>query len=414
MSPDGWSVALDTTVEQVFRQRDDSGEPWVDVLNATTQTPLGWETVQDYAAWPTPANARYLVPLGSLRAARACVSGYGGLRPLKQRVTRRGLGELLSRAPRLLEAGRLKVVRRADHDADGLLLTEWIGGRIGVPDVQLGIPIRSLDPHSKPTVQLVTPAGATVGFTKLGWSRSARTRVSHEAAAYRWLSCHASGSLRLPRVVDDGQWQGRALLTTRPLPSDARLVRNRDYDSTFHVLRSLSSSQRFSPLGSSPAATALASRVAALRQAGVFPLAAELETAVHRLLAHHGEVGLLHGALHGDWVPWNLALRAGELWAWDLEHWSPCAPVGLDVVLGMTQAVVYKRGVTVAAAMALTTTQIMEQLSLLGLGSSARRAVLDLGRVEVAVRAAELFELSRGWQTGFDSGVFVAVLGAVT
>lgn len=405
-----WSPELEATVDQVFRSTDATGAT-VEVLDAREAVPPGRRVVERYRVWPSASRARYVYPADAPRAARAMLAGYGRLRSRRESVARAAVA-LSARGP--LGGDELLVTVPDDAGTDGLL-SRWLQDALGVPALRLGVPVRSLDPHSKPTVQLVSPDGSTVGFTKVGATPSAQERVAQEERGYALLAPASETSrVQVPAVLHAGDWSGRRTLTTVPVPRGARLVDGRSYDASLDALPLLGAGPwATADLAGSPTGQDLAARAARLVELGA-PHARHLAAAADAVLDQDGGTVLVHGALHGDWVPWNLAVEGPTWWAWDLEHARASAPLGLDAVLGLAQQHVHAgAGRSIAAAVDATRARARDVLGRLGVGGHAADTVLRVGRLEVALRAAEVYDPARGWQTGMDDAGFVALVSAL-
>lgn len=406
MTGSHWSPELVATVDQVFRVRS-SDELIVDVVPAGTAPRREWQVVERYFAWPSASHARYLVPADAPRAARTLLTGYGHLRSARSQAVRSAVAAA-ARGP--LRGEQLHVVQRIDAPEDARLST-WMACVLNAPETRIGIPVRSLDPHSKPTVQVVSPSGETLGFTKLGATPSARTRVADEERGYGLLASNTSSRVQVPTVMHAAEWYGRRTLTTTPLPLRARLIGAAAYQESFAALLALGrSSWQVASLGESPTGRELVRRSERLLSHNT-PHSNDLAAAVQTVMKTDGETKLVHGVLHGDWVPWNLAVAGRDLWAWDLEHSRASAPLGLDVVLGMIQQQAHDGSRSTIAGATLSTEPAARQvLSTLGLGATAIETTLRVGRLEVALRAAELWDMTRGWQAGLDDVGFRALL----
>jgi hypothetical protein len=354
-----------------------------------------------YRAVPSVAHARYLVPLGSRAAGRSAVRGYGRLRSLRQQAGR-DLAQIVVGATTPASGDVLRVPRT------GTDLASHLASVLGL-ELQLGLPVRTRNPHSKPTLQLLTQDGATHAFCKVARTPGARTRLHAEREGLLRLARTPTTRLRVPTVLHSGTWRGRELLVTAPLPPDARLCTPRSFPSTFPLLFELLDTARVDALADSPWWQDLAQRIDALTGAGA--VVRESVARAHAVLGDSsGATALMTGPVHGDWVPWNLAVRGQEVWCWDLEHSRACAPFGHDVVLGMLLVQTHLRGMRLHQAHAAVWPRALQSLGELGLSRASAMLAVRTSLLELVVRSAEVADDELGWQPGLTPDLLLKVL----
>ena len=103
------------------------------------------------------------------------------------------------------------------------------------------------------------------------------------------------------------------------------------------------------------------------------------------------------GRSHGDWVPWNVARDGARTWAWDWEHSGEDEAVCLDLVHWHQFVARERSGHDLTASIALAERRAARDLAALGFTVEQRRALVALGRLHVAARAAELYRASGRW-----------------
>jgi hypothetical protein len=184
--------------------------------------------------------------------------------------------------------------------------------------------------NRKPVLQLLSPAGETFAFVKVGVDPLTCRLVRAEGAALDTLAAAGLTAVTAPRALHRGQWRGLELLVQSALP----VWRHRRPLTAELVQRA---QREVAAIGGTPAGALAASaywaqltdRVAALP---VSPAAGELAALLPALAASAGDVELTLGAWHGDWTPWNSAAVGGTLMVWDWERFDTGVPAGFDAV----------------------------------------------------------------------------------
>ncbi|MCD0447820.1 hypothetical protein LO762_01220 [Actinocorallia sp. API 0066] len=348
--------------------------------------PSGYRAVATYAVVPSAARAQFLVPLASRRVAAASLLRYNALRPVKTRVVRGVLGGGL-----LLGAGvmlpRLTVSLPDGVAEDDALICGYLGAALGRP-VVFGVGVRPVDPNSKPTLQLFSPAGESVGYAKVGWNAATRGLAASEAAAITALPELAAA--RVPSVLHHGTWRGLTVTVTAPLPARVRGHRDPDRPPPLDLSRALAEPLSYGTLEGSPFWKRLLEDVSGPPgDASDEEFRAALRGALDRVAALHGTAEREFGRWHGDWVPWNLGTHRGVPQVFDWEHSAPGVPFGLDLLHWRFQVALVLRGRPLAsAALAVRESAAAE----LGDPSAA-----DLYLLEMAARTWRLRRGGGGW-----------------
>ncbi|MFV2011093.1 MULTISPECIES: hypothetical protein [unclassified Micromonospora] len=368
-----------------------------------------------YAVVPSPARARFLLPLGPRRVTAASVWAYNALRPLRVRLPRALLG--LAARTGVLQVTRPAVltVSAGPGSAGQLTLVDDLAAHSGGARWYAAIGVRPPDPNHKPTVQLFDAAGRPRGYAKIGWNDATRELVRAEAAALAAVAPVAGvGEYPMvPRLLAAGEWSGQAVTVVEPLPADVRGVGVGEPPQVAAVLavarrggapaapRPLAGSAFLDRLRRSAAAAAGDSdgTAADAAAAGALdPLAGRrLAAAVERLAERFEQVRVEFGHWHGDWVPWNLGRYAGRLVAWDWEHSGPDVPVGFDLAHDAFQRKLVLDGAPAASAAAAVDAQLHRLAPALGVDAERRRLIVQSYLIEMWLRTWRLAAGGAGW-----------------
>jgi len=328
---------------------------------------------RSYLILPSLARPRLLVPRRTRRAAGGAVRGYGEQSSAARRVAvRLAAAALTAGAGDPLLRDRLEVTgvdTIEDHLAREL-------GRPVLVSLHLG-PARA---NRKPVLQLLDPGGGTVGFAKVATTALAGRLVAAETETLRTLARAGLTRLTPPRVLSAGPWRGLDILVQSPLPvrqprrpAPARLaaataevaavggITTQPLDGPYLAgLR-----ERVAALPAGPARDGLAAALDELRPAGT---------------------ALRIGSWHGDWTPWNTAVVADTVLAWDWERFAAGVPVGFDALHYDLQPRALGRVDAAGAAAADSVRRAPELLAPLGVPAGSAPAVAVLYLVEILTR----------------------------
>ena len=274
---------------------------------------------------PGLRDPRLVVPAGR-RPAAAAVRRYGEPGSARSALATRALSAALATGigPRLL---RDRVTVRVPPGAETIesRLSSMLGQRV-VISVHLG----AARANRKPVLQLLTPAGETIGFAKVGVNPLTSDLVRGEHGALSRI--HAAGlrQLRVPRVIGHDSWNGLEILVLSALPvwQKRTPLSPGQLDRAMTEVAGLAGITE-SPLAASEYWSALTARLAA---AGDGPEHTALADAVGKLAGLAGAAVLRFGSWHGDWTRWNMASTADGLLVWDWERFTCPAPVGYDAL----------------------------------------------------------------------------------
>lgn len=282
---------------------------------------------REFLLLPDARRPRLLVPVGR-RPASAAVRRYGEGRG---RLARWGAAGL-SVAGRLgiaqvLLRDRVQLRLPAGQVATGIEehLREILGREVLV-SMHLGPPRA----NRKPVLQLLSPAGETFAFVKVGVDPLTCQLVRAEGAALDAVGAAGLTTVIAPTALHRGEWRGLELLVQSALPVWCRR-RPVTPDLVLPAQREVAGIGRIAAgeLTSSPYWARLTERIAALPST---PQAEQLAAALPDLAATAAGVELALGSWHGDWTPWNTAAVGSTLMVWDWERFESGVPVGFDAV----------------------------------------------------------------------------------
>jgi hypothetical protein len=238
--------------------------------------------------------------------------------------------------------------------------------------------------NRKPVLQVLTPAGTTVAYAKIGHTPLTRRLVRDELAALRALAAARPVTLTAPAALGLSRWAGLDVLLLSPLPvgegrrapDPARLA------AAVSEIAGLGGRSR-GGITASRYWAALAGRLGA---APPGPDADTLRGLLDELAARHGQAELEFGAWHGDWAPWNLAVTRDGLLVWDWERFAAGVPVGFDSLHYWLQTAVVTRRQDPAAAAVQCAGQAPGLLAPLGVDPAAARVTAWLYLSELSAR----------------------------
>lgn len=361
----------------------------------------------EYLVVPHAREPKLLVPATDRRVAAAAVRRFAEPTSRKARLKRDAVVTALrTGADRVLLRDRVAIVGTADT---GESINQYLAGVLGM-DLAIGVVIGAARANRKPVIQLLTAEGDTIGFGKLGTTPLTQALVRAETAALSSLNRAALNTLRVPRVLHAGQWQGHEVLIQSALPKwepAGRLTTSRLAAAMAEVARSLGT--HTSPLAADPYWKALRGRLDAVLARPAGPArpdgsdaAAEARTlgiAAEDLIASAGGVELTFGAWHGDWSPWNMATTVNGMLVWDWERFTGGVPVGYDAIHFDLQRLL-DRGVEPRAAVQTTLSRAERLLEPFGVGPAEASVTALLYLVDLATRYLEDGQAEAGARLG--------------
>ena len=265
--------------------------------------------VRSYRAYPSLHKVRWLFPAADPAIRRA------GIRGLYSPGSVRG-GVL----KRLLEVGVVRGEQiRLENEPLARLESE-LAQAVGETDVRVAFYVGVPGAYRKVTAQVMTPAGRTLAYAKIGVSPLAQAAIEGEHRVLLRLS--ESEALRgsVPEVLDWFGWQGgRVLLMTsapgRPGPGQLSGLHSRFCENIF---LSFAGEYVFSegPMWIRMTETLLRLKNGDLAD----PLPAYYDRALELLGRKLGQVSLPLSLAHRDFAPWNTRLAPGGLFVFDWDQ----------------------------------------------------------------------------------------------
>ncbi|NNF56004.1 MAG: phosphotransferase [Acidimicrobiales bacterium] len=273
-------------------------------------------------ARPNSANPELLIPLSSSAVSAAALTRRHDGRSLREQA----ISEL---ALLVTRTGQLRRIGGEVVDFPATATMKLIATELGLsgltPAIGIGPPRR----NRKPSVMLITPAGRTVAYAKIGWSALTRNLVANE---FDWLQ-RLDGRVPEPFVIPSpllstetpsGPDGATKTIVMTPLPGN----RGRKYPQLeASEIKSLARS-----LGTRRRKVADLSWLAPPNSQGSpeDDLSKRLAAAVVRVRDQHAQVELETGLWHGDLNRWNTVTSGDSLGVFDWEFAGADRPVGQD------------------------------------------------------------------------------------
>ena len=281
--------------------------------------------VAQFVALPSSTRPKALVP----RAPRAAAAT--ALRQLTEGPGRgaqlRSAGLGLAAAVGLMRVIPPGFVISVPHGVVVDDIGSYLARELAQP-VALSLKIGPVRAVQKPVLHLISPAGETVGFAKIGTTPFTTTLVQTEAAALRLLGRAPWQHLRVPDVMHHGQWNGHEVLVQQPLRGRPWAGERPDLQAAMvELARSQGVAGR--PLLASPWWNDVSSRIDRLSST---PVSHALREATAFVTSSRGDEEVAFGSWHTDWAPWNIAMEAGRALVWDWEQFQTDVPLGLDAI----------------------------------------------------------------------------------
>ena len=333
-----------------------------------------------YVIAPARRWPRMLLP-DEREAARAALRGGSGTRSLSA-GRRRGA---LARVLRTDAAWRLVRDRVWVPGPDELRLV--LADAFGEP-VWIAAGLRVRAPFRKPMLQVLSRAGDVIAYAKIAWNGLTARNLRAEHEALGALDGGTPGA-RTPRVIAMLEHRGFPMLVLRPMPDGVRRYGAHDGPPPLHITREISDVlSTIRPPSSIVERTR--ERLDAVREAGTSTgWTSHVVAAASLVEAGVDTTGLIAGAWHGDWAPWNLGHDGHDVWVWDWEHWRSGVPVGLDVPHYLFQQRFIGQQAPLADAFDAARIGSEDALTSLGYGDDERRAVHAIHVLEVCLRYLE-------------------------
>jgi len=337
---------------------------------------------REFIVLPGAARPKLIVPSGR-RAAAAAVRRYGEPGSAKTMLGTRVLSIMLAAGLGSALGGRMVVRVPGGAQTIGSVLAEMAG-----QPVEIGMHVGAARANRKPVLQLLTEAGDTIGFAKIGINRLTADLVRDEHAALTRLGKAGLSHLRAPAVLGRESWNGLEILLLDALPVWLKRMRLTDDRLAVALAELASSTGTFrSTLSESGYVERLLGLLDSADKHGADRQGAEaLKAPIIRLAEVAGDSILTFGCWHGDLTPWNLAYTSAGLLVWDWERFAVGVPVGFDALHYWLQARVVRPRRDPAEAAALCVAIAPELLAAFDVPPAQARLTALAYLAELSVR----------------------------
>jgi hypothetical protein len=278
----------------------------------------GQRNRQEWWVLPSAARPRLLVPTTSAAAWTMLHRNDLGARSAAVQTAAAWL--LRSGCAKALPLDRLLVDRETGVEDE-------LARVLGKP-VQIGIRLARTRADRVLVIEAFGGAGESEAFGKLGTTAISDARLAKEAANLRRIETLHLTSLRVPRLIHQGEWEGHQLVVITALHGPSA---RGETDPPLTAMKQLMTAfgTHHESLGSSAFMTNLLRAVDKVSDSAPRPI---LDQAWQALRTHGADVTTGFGSWHGDWVPWNMSRNGGDVALWDWEHFEESVPWGFDVL----------------------------------------------------------------------------------
>jgi hypothetical protein len=329
---------------------------------------------------PGRKRPKLIVPSGR-RAGSAALGRYGEPASVSTAMATKAIAAMLTGGLGRFIGDRLTV----DSPAGAQTVTGYLSALLGQP-VGISMHLGAARANRKPVLQLLTPAGDTIGFAKIGVSPLTTGLVQAERATLGTLAASGQQLMRLPTVLGGGSWNGLEVLVLSPLPVwlKRKPLRPGQLGQALAELAGVSGLTS-SVLAASGYWNGLIGR---LEQADDSADLTRLSELAARLSAAPSASGLslTFGGWHGDLTPWNLAHTSGGLLVWDWERYGASVPLGFDALHYWLQSRVARQREDPAQAARQCVQRAPELLKPFGVPAEAARLTALAYLAELSVR----------------------------
>lgn len=271
---------------------------------------------------PNRQNPRLILPRSPRRMAATALRNYKASATGADKVKAR----VVSFGARLgaLEMLPSKFTIRASSVSIDEHLSSLMGTRIAA-----GLYIGPPRAVQKPVLQLLDPAGQTLGFAKIGTNYLTRALLRREAETIELLQSSNLRSIRTPAILARSTWEGNEVIVQSAIAPGGSQMRLRQLLSvaTYEVARCQGTVSEF--WVGSAYRVRLCSR---LDSVGQSRHAKDIRNGIALLDGDSHNTTLEFGSWHGDWAPWNMTTRDQAVIAWDWEHFEFGVPIGFDAI----------------------------------------------------------------------------------
>lgn len=330
-----------------------------------------------------PDNPRILLPLEGKEVVGAPLLGNLALRRRKERLPRRVAARALrsARAASWIERSAVGI----PPPAKGPTLLQGLQEHVGADVAGISMTLRPPSANYKPTFTLVRGDGTVAGYGKIGTSRLSSARLDVEATALKAMGADPVPGLATPALVANFRWGGCQVLAVEALPETARRFPSRRRRPPTALLLNELARDRTAPMEKINAVM-----VDIIGEYGDEDLVlAALDYAADLAQTHRGQ-RLPVGRVHGDWVPWNLALEGERVWAWDWEHANLDTNLAVDVVLWHQLRAQHQQSASMLASLQVARREAASDLVAVGYTDAMAGAATASAVLHIAARNALL------------------------
>lgn len=280
-------------------------------------------TTERYAPLPRASRATLLVPTRSARVTSATLRDYASSNTARATLLAQ-VGSALGRVGAFkMWRSRLVVIESANSES----LMGYTKSLFG-PNMSAAIQLGPPRPNRKPIVALRSSDGTAKAYMKVGINPLTKARVANEGLALSLLGTAEGLALEVPRLLHRGEWGEMNYLITEAV--DTRSAGSESVDVTSRAMTSLAAAFA----GGSPNLSRshwwlmLSEELASLSGQE----ARCLQSLARRILDRYSAHPVPIGAAHGDWAPWNIAVKGSRAMVWDWERFRTDVPVGWDAI----------------------------------------------------------------------------------
>jgi hypothetical protein len=287
--------------------------------------------VREFAFLPSAKRPRLVVPIGVPAAAAAAVRRYSQALSDPERYARAALALVLrSGLGERLLSDRVRISIPDGDDSGSRSVEDVLGDALG-EQVVVSLGLGNRRANQKPILHVLTPAGKTRAFVKVGNNDMARALVRGEADVLLRVAALPLTRITPPRVLGLISWNELDLLVLSPLTNSAKRGGLAGDEPPYAAITELAGAAGIEsgPLASSPYWRRIKASVAKVHDPEV---AALLGTVVEAVERRHGRTVFRYGSWHGDFTPWNLQRRGETIALWDWERFAVGVPLGFDAL----------------------------------------------------------------------------------
>lgn len=275
-----------------------------------------------HATFPPGKNPRLLIPRYPAAAAAASLRKYAVPESRLRRIATVG-------AALVARVGGARIGPGAVSLGGNNTFLSRISEILNSEDLAFSVHLGPPRANRKPVVHVMTLAGESVAYVKLGVNEFTSRRVREEAAALQQLALVSTPGLVIPKLIAAGEWEDLQYLVMEPLDNDALRVPPTSLreDALGALVRAFPVQKEL--LEQSPWWVAAVAELATLQHS----IEKErLQQAVEVLSTRDTDQAIAFGAAHGDWSRWNMSASGETLKVWDWERFSTQIPLGWDEI----------------------------------------------------------------------------------